>query len=78
MKKKERLASLFSDFVYKIRKERNMTQVEVMKVSGLSRANISNIENKGSNVTIDTMEKTLVGLGLNLSDFASYIKEIEG
>ena len=71
------LANHFSDFIYKYRKGKKMSQIEVVALSGITRATYSEIEN-GRQITLENVEKVLSAHNLKLSDFCNYLEEIEG
>lgn len=53
---------ILGDLIKKIRLERNMTQEELGKLIGVQRAQISKLENKTTNVTIETILKVFSAL----------------
>ena len=48
--------------IKQIRKERNLTQEELGEVIGVQKAQISRLENKASNVTMETLMKVFTAL----------------
>lgn len=68
-----KLAYNFSDYISSVRKERKLTQIEVIKVTGLTRSTLSFMESHGKGITLDNMEKWLKGMNLTLSDFHDYL-----
>ncbi|MCR4651553.1 MAG: helix-turn-helix domain-containing protein [Lachnospiraceae bacterium] len=57
----------------RLRKERRITQEELALRTGIARSNISRIEKGTYNITLDTLVKIAVGIGMtldiNLVDF---------
>mgnify|MGYP000490877199 CR=1 FL=1 len=52
-----------------IRKEKNLSQQNLSEKAGVGIDYISNLETKGSNIKIDTLEKILIGLSISPSEF---------
>ena len=59
-------AQKFGDNMKKIRLEKGMSQGDICRALGLDRAYISNIENGKQNLTISTMEKVAIVLGMSV------------
>lgn len=55
--------------ITRLRKERNWTEYELAKHSGLSQSTISNWYRKEQVPTIATLEKICIGCGITLSQF---------
>ncbi len=53
---------LIGDMIEKARKERNLTQEQLGKMVGVKKAQISRLENKTGNVTIETILKVFNAL----------------
>lgn len=58
---------LLGDLIKKVRLERNLTQVELGKLIGVQRAQISKLENNTTNVTIDTILRVFSALKAKVS-----------
>ena len=71
-----RLKYNFSDFMWKVRKERDLSHVEVTKLTGLSRTTLSSMENSANGVTLENVESFLDGMKLTLEDFVKYLNEM--
>ena len=52
-----------------IRKEKRLSQQKLSEKAGVGIDYISNLETKGSNIKIDTLEKILIGLSISPSEF---------
>ena len=50
----------------KIRLEKGMSQGDICRELGLDRAYISNVENGKQNLTLSTMDKVAMALGVNV------------
>ncbi|MEO5912106.1 MAG: helix-turn-helix transcriptional regulator [Pelobium sp.] len=54
--------NLLGKAIKQTRKERNLTQEELGKLIGVQKAQISRLENNGSNVTMDTLMRVFSAL----------------
>jgi transcriptional regulator with XRE-family HTH domain len=54
--------------VKRIREQKNMTQGDLCRATGLDRAYVSNIESGNKNPTLATIEKIAKALGISSSD----------
>jgi transcriptional regulator with XRE-family HTH domain len=52
-----------------IRETKNITQSVLATKSGIDRTFISHVENGSRNISIETLEKMLIGLGITFKDF---------
>jgi plasmid maintenance system antidote protein VapI len=53
---------VLGDMIRQVRLERNMTQEQLGKLIGVQKAQISKLENSGTNVTVDTILKVFTAL----------------
>lgn len=58
---------LIGDMIQKARKERNLTQEQLGQLIGVKKAQISRLENKTGNVTIETVLKVFNALGAKVN-----------
>lgn len=58
---------LIGDMIQMARKERNLTQEQLGKLVGVKKAQISRLENKTGNVTIETILKVFKALGAKVN-----------
>ena len=58
---------LIGDMIQKARKERNLTQEQLGQLIGVKKAQISRLENKTGNVTIETVLKVFNALGVKVN-----------
>lgn len=58
---------LIGDMIQMARKERNLTQEQLGKLIGVKKAQISRLENKTGNVTIETILKVFKALGAKVN-----------
>ncbi len=56
--------------------ERNLTLFKLAKLSGISPALFTNCERRGGQLTVDTIERVCVGLGISLSEFFA-VKQVQ-
>ncbi len=54
--------------ISRIRKEKNMTQEDLCGITELDRSHLSEIENGKMNVTVKTLIKISIALGVKLND----------
>jgi transcriptional regulator with XRE-family HTH domain len=52
-----------------VRERKNLSQEKLAKISGIDRTFISHIENGGRNVSIETLEKLLIGMKVGFVTF---------
>lgn len=71
-----KLKQHFSDFALKVRKERKLVGIDVVRLTGISKSTLYQIES-GEQITVDNMDKWLTGMGLSLMDFVNYLKDFE-
>jgi len=57
-----------------LRKTKGISQEKLAEDSGLDRTYISGVERMARNLTIDSLEKILKGLGVSIEEFFSEIK----
>ena len=69
MMKEHNLKRYVGKRVRVLRKSKGMSQQALSEVSGVGTDYISNLENKGSNIKIDTLEKILLALDTSSSEF---------
>ena len=58
---------LIGDMIQKTRKERNLTQEQLGELIGVKKAQISRLENKTGNVTVETILKVFKALGAKVN-----------
>ena len=58
---------LIGDMIQRARKERNLTQEQLGALIGVKKAQISRLENKTGNVTIETILKVFKALGAQVN-----------
>lgn len=71
-----KLAEHFSDFMAFVRKTEGLTQVEVVKATGITRATLSVMECRADQITLENVEKFLKGMNLKLDDFLIYYNRV--
>ncbi len=54
-----------------LRKQKKLSQYRLAELSGVSQSFISDIENGNKTLTVDTLEKICIGLGISLAGFFS-------
>ncbi len=60
--------------IKELRLQGNMSQEDLAEISGLDRTYISSVERESRNITIDSLEKIIKGLGVTIKDFFEGIK----
>lgn len=73
--------TLFTNRLYKLMRERNLTLNRVVTLSGMDTTTLSNIVNRGSAPRIDTVFKICEGLGISFTeffDFPPYNQHLDG
>lgn len=55
--------------IIQLRKNKNMSQEGLAAECGLDRTYISSVERNKRNITIDSLEKIINGLGVSIDDF---------
>lgn len=65
----EVLDNYIADRILELCEQKNMTQYELSKRSGLTQSSISNLMNRGSMPQINTIDKLCKGFGITLSQF---------
>ena len=58
-----------ADRILELCEQKNMTQYELSKRSGLTQSSISNLMNRGSMPQINTIDKLCKGFGITLAQF---------
>lgn len=71
------LASKVSNFLIKIRKQNNLTQQELANLVGLSRNFISDIELEKKSISLDSLEKILNTLNIDISEIFCNKEKLE-
>lgn len=64
--------TLFTNRLYELMKERNLTLNRVATLSGMATTTLSNIVNRGSAPRIDTVFRICEGLGVSLTEFFDF------
>lgn len=71
------LASKVSNFLIKIRKQNNLSQQELANLVGLSRNFISDIELEKKSISLDSLEKILNTLNIDISEIFCNKEKLE-
>jgi len=58
---------LIGDMIKRVRKEKQLTQEQLGELVGVQKAQISRLENKTGNVTIETLQRVFEALGAHIT-----------
>lgn len=72
-----KFAKRFSEFMLHVRKERCLTQMEVTKLTGISKSTYSGMESTAKQITTDNIDKFLSGMQLDMDSFVEFYKKVE-
>ena len=61
-------ADIIAQNVFRLRKEKKLSQEALAEICNLSTRYIGNIERNGANITIDTLEKLTLALNCTVKD----------
>ncbi|OZQ67689.1 transcriptional regulator [Paenibacillus sp. VTT E-133280] len=66
------------DRIRRLRKDKGLSQEQLAELSGLHTNYVGQVERGEKNLTIETLQKVVGGLGVSLEEFFRYLDPMEG
>jgi transcriptional regulator with XRE-family HTH domain len=70
---KSDLVKRIGERIRRLRKDKNLSQEQLAELSGLHTNYVGQVERGEKNVTLETLEKVVLGLGISLEELFRYV-----